>query len=265
MSQVHTRSKRSSEKERNSAATETTDSQQKKPPTGQNGGGVDNMEEMLQQIRSIVKKEITEQVGELKRTVTKQLEDIRTEFNKKIADIEESVQYAHASVAESKSDMDRKVQRNKEELGDLIQTLEEKCNALERHSRAYNLRIIGVPEEPQENCLEKVIRIMDDLDFYESSAEIENTHRTGKKNPTRPRQIIIKFYSRPFRNRVLFAAKRMREADSSFTAKIVEDFTHTDYMKRKRAIPKMTQAVREGARATFRNGNLIINGKIVSV
>ena len=68
-----------------------------------------------------------------------------------------------------------------------------------------------------------------------------------------PRQIIVKFYSRSFKHRVLNAAKQKRN-DPEFTAKFVVDFAPEDYKKRESAIPLMTQAVREGNKATFRNG-----------
>ena len=53
------------------------------------------------------------------------------------------------------------------------------------------LKIIGEREDPQENCLNKVIGILYDLDLYQAYPEIE-THCTGIKVIERPRQIIIK-------------------------------------------------------------------------
>ena len=217
----------------------------------------------FKKIRSIVKHEISEQVNELRNHITSQMDDLRDDFNRKIAVIEESVQFAHSSVAELRTDMNEKVQHSEEELGGLIESLGEKINSLERHSRSYNVRITGVPKAQAENCFNIVADLMEELGLGYAAAEIENAHRTSKKDPKCPRQIIAKFYSRPFRNRVIYTAKRRRESNSNFKPRIVEDFTQADFKKRKSVIPRMTQAVREGSRATFRNGNLIINGKIV--
>ena len=217
----------------------------------------------FKKIRSIVKDEISEQVNELRNHITSQIDDLRDDFNRKIAVIEESVQFAHSSVAELRTNMNEKVQHSEEELGGLIESLGEKINSLERHSRSYNVRITGVPKAQAENCFNIVADLMEELGRGYAAAEIENAHRTSKKDPKCPRQIIAKFYSRPFRNRVIYTAKRRRESDSNFKPRIVEDFTQADFKKRKSVIPRMTQAVREGSRATFRNGNLIINGKIV--
>ena len=267
MSQIRTRSIKTHAKERqdNAKTGEMAEiNQDKVPTTSQDQDGDEShFEDLLQKIRSIVKDEISEQVNELRKHITSQMDDLRDNFNRKIADIEESVQFAHSSVAELRTDMNEKVQHSKEELGGLIEALEEKINSLERHSRSYNVRINGVPEMQAENCFNIVADLMEKIGFGDAAAEIENTHRTGKKDPKRPRQIIAKFHSRPFRNRVIYTAKRRRESDSSFKLRIVEDFTKADFKKRKSVIPRMTQAVREGSRATFRNGNLIINGKIV--
>ena len=267
MSQIRTRSTKTHAKEHqdNAKTGEMAEIKQDKVPTTSQDqdGDESHFEDLLQKIRSIVKDEISEQVNELRKHITSQMDDLRDDFNRKIADIEESVQFAHSSVAELRTDMNEKVQHSKEELGGLIEAFEEKINSLERHSRSYNVRINDVPETQAENCFNIVADLMEELGLGDAAAEIENTHGTGKKDPKHPRQIIAKFYSRPFRNRVIYTAKRRRESDSRFKPRIVEDFTQADFKKRKSVIPRMTQAVREESRATFRKGNLTINGKIV--
>jgi len=41
------------------------------------------------------------------------------------------------------------------------------------------------------------------LGFEDATAEIENAHRTGRKRKDKPRPIIIRLYSRPFKRRLL--------------------------------------------------------------
>ena len=50
---------------------------------------------------------------------------------------------------------------------------------LERYSRDFNIRVIGVIEEEGEDCMAIVL-----LGFEDASGEIENAHRTGKKSAT---------------------------------------------------------------------------------
>ena len=46
------------------------------------------------------------------------------------------------------------------------------------------------------------------LGLQDDIGEIENVHRTGKKQDGKPRQIIAKLYSRPFKREFLRVAKR---------------------------------------------------------
>ena len=220
---------------------------------------------MLEEIRSIVRAEISEQVHQLKDAIIGELDEFKCIINKKIADLESSVEFAYSSVEELKSTVDAKLKSHEVKLKEQVHELQAKINNLERHCRSYNLRINRVTETREENCFDIVANLMEDLGLgYEASQEIENAHRTGKRVRNWPRQIIVKFYSRPFKHRVLNAAKQKRN-DPEFTARFVEDFTPEDYKKRQSAIPLMTQAMREGNKATFRNGHLIINDNVVKM
>ena len=70
----------------------------------------------------------------------------------------------------------------------------ERLLSLERHSRDFNLRFYNIPEDPNENCIEKLKTILsNDLGI---KPVIENAHRirgprTGASNDPRP--VIAKF------------------------------------------------------------------------
>lgn len=69
---------------------------------------------------------------------------------------------------------------------------------LERYSRDFNIRVVGVVEEDGEDCLAVIRNYLTLLGFKEDVGEVENAHRTGKRREDKPRNIIVKLYSRPF-------------------------------------------------------------------
>ena len=87
---------------------------------------------------------------------------------------------------------------------------------LERYSQDFNIRVIGVIEEEGEDCMAIVLNILTLLGFEDASGEIENAHRTGKKRDDKPRHIIVKLYSRPFKRSLLRVAKKTEKKKIRF-------------------------------------------------
>ena len=85
--------------------------------------------------------------------------------------------------------------------------LSETVSRQERHSRAFNIRVLGVHEGNGENCINLLERVISERFDIPAGATIENAHRTGKPTPDRPRYIITRFYSR--------AVRSLREMQSS--------------------------------------------------
>ena len=75
--------------------------------------------------------------------------------------------------------------------------LSETVSQQERHSRAFNIRVLGVREENGENCINLLERVISERFDIPVGTSIENAHRTGKPTPDRPRHIIARFYSCP--------------------------------------------------------------------
>ena len=65
--------------------------------------------------------------------------------------------------------------------------LKNRMEHLERYSRDFNIRVIGVIEEEGKDCMAIVLNILTLLGFEDASGEIENAHRTGKKRDDKPR------------------------------------------------------------------------------
>ena len=74
---------------------------------------------------------------------------------------------------------------------------------MERYSRDFNIRILGVNETQGEDCLAITMDFILSLGFEDAAAEVENAHRKGEKNvgTNKPSHIIAKLYSRPFKKK----------------------------------------------------------------
>ena len=95
----------------------------------------------------------------------------------------------------------------------------------------------------------------------DATAEIENAHRMGKKRNDKPRPIIIRLYSRPFKRSILQAAKRTNGKAILQEIRLVEDFIPSDFNAGKKALPIMKQAYHEGKKVRFTKGKLFIDGR----
>ena len=87
--------------------------------------------------------------------------------------------------------------------------LNNELNKIERRSREWNVRLLGVREETWiENCKETVAKIiadkklLGDLGKDEIRDKIENARRTGRRGE-KPRHIIVKLDEKPDRNEIL--------------------------------------------------------------
>ena len=157
---------------------------------------------------------------------------------------------------------------NVEEVDNLRRSnddLKKRLEHLERYSRDYNIRVLGVNENEGEDCMSIILDFITSLGFEDVAAEEENAHRTGKKRDDKPRPIIAKLYSRPFKRRLLQAAKSADGKETLQGVRIVEDFTPSDFDAGKEALPTMRKAYEDGKKVRFTKGKLYIDGREVSV
>ena len=150
-----------------------------------------------------------------------------------VAEMKESLNTLDTRVGEldkKTQDLERLSQKNNQDLFLRIMNLE-------RYSRDYKIKIIGVEEEEGEDCITILLNYLTMLGFQDVSAEVENAHRTGKRNENgRPRHIIAKLYSRPFKRKLLQIAKTPDKKAMLNGVRFVEDFTHNDFEVRKKAL-----------------------------
>lgn len=88
-----------------------------------------------------------------------------------------------------------KLEAENELLRVRVRALENTADTAEQYSRRNCLRVAGIPESPNEDTDQIMIDICKDLDTPVSLAEIDRSHRVGKRDPSgrRPRAIIVKF------------------------------------------------------------------------
>ena len=149
---------------------------------------------------------ILEELKSLRSDLTKQMQIISDELatfknttDARLAKIENVISKIHEI-----DQLKPKVEKLEEDVGGLNTTLNEteksfkECNMelkkrverLERYSRDFNIRVLGVAEEDGENCFTIIQNYFTLLGFQDDIGEIENVHRIGKKQDGKPRQII---------------------------------------------------------------------------
>ena len=80
------------------------------------------------------------------------------------------------------------------------------------------------------------------LGFEEAHGELENAHRTERRQEGKPRHIISKLYSRPLKRRLLRASKNPQKKNLLNGVRLVEDFTPGDFELRTKALSMMKRA-----------------------
>ena len=141
-----------------------------------------------------------------------------------------------------------------------IGSLETELNALQRYTRGFNIRIIGMPESDSENCITSIQEVLKEK-FGLNSPVIENAHRVGSNRGGKPRQVIARFFSRAVRRDVMTVAKKKLEGTGY---RFVDDLTNKDLEEKRRLTPLMDELYRDNQRPRFVNGRLYANGRPVS-
>ena len=135
-----------------------------------------------------------------------------------------------------------------------IQNLQLEVLKLERYTRGFNVRITGLAESTEENCLEKVHSVLLDKFGLEGSI-VENAHRVGKSNSRSEgtRVMIARIYSRATRGDVMRNARTKLQGSGM---RIMDDLTAKDMEEKRRIQPYMDKLWQDGKRPSFRNGTL---------
>ena len=158
-------------------------------------------------------------------------------------------------------DASKSLESNTTVLMEKSQLIQDDMKKLERYSRKFNLRFIGVQVQQRDAGQEDCVMIIGDLikDLLGFNADIENAHRTGKQVEGKPRHIIAKFIRRPDRFKVL----KLKHLFKDKNITVSEDLVFEDLQMRRKLIPFATEAYTQGKKVRFVNGcDLFIDGKL---
>ena len=140
-----------------------------------------------------------------------------------------------------------------------IATLQSETNNLQRYTRSFNVRFLGIPEQEREDCVATVEGLVS-KHFGVPPGAIENAHRVGQSSGGKPRQMIARFYSRVTRRLVMTSA---REALSNTGLRVVDDLTPKDLETKRRVLPLMEKLYADNKKPRFINGRLFSEGRPV--
>ena len=199
----------------------------------------------------------------------KKFTNLETKVNSnstQIQDIIQSLDFESDTIKDQASqiqDLTSKLEKRDDELhraNHAIATMESEINALERYTRGFNIRIMGITEEEGEDCVSRVHQVLN-AHFGISDHVIENVHRVGRARQDHPRQVIARFHSRAIRRDLMMGARdKLKNTDF----RITDDLTAKDLEEKRRLVPLMNKLYQEKQRPRFVNGRLYANGKPVS-
>ena len=152
----------------------------------------------------------------------------------------ENIKYLISEIHELKSNLktrDTEIEDSKR----AISLMQSEINALERYTRGFNIRIMGMTENEDEDCVASVQNLLHDS-FDITEPVIENAHRVGSTRAGKPRQMIARFHSRATRRYIMTKA---RERLQNTQYRIVDDLTAKDLDEKRRLLPLMNKLYQE--------------------
>ena len=130
-----------------------------------------------------------------------------------------------------------------------------KANDNEQYSRKYNLRFIGIEEQKDENCTDKIVEFCKNMLRIDMPVStIDRAHRVGRKTEGKSRPIIVKFMNYGSKLTVCMQRKLLR--DTNFY--INEDLTYINM--------KLFSHARKSAKniksSWFSDGKLLVRSEL---
>lgn len=146
-----------------------------------------------------------------------------------VVELQKNLDFNKDLISDFKSALEQKDRR--------IEELEYKLDDLEQYQRRQCLRIFGVGENNGEDTDVLAISVAEKVGVDLSLADIDRSHRVGRRDENRPRPIIVKFASYRKRSEVFRNKRKLK--NSGWT--IREDLTKTRHNILREAITKFGQ------------------------
>jgi len=167
--------------------------------------------------------------------------------------------------------IDERVEALKEENKSLFLKLDD----IENRSRRINLVFHKVPEkqgQERENCMETVTEIINNFVGFDTPCEsiVERCHRTGRRDPDKPRIIHVAFNSFSVREKVRKACIAKFKSSTFHGVKlgVGEDFSKHVIQLRQTKMARFKQLKEEGKQPFFvfpASLKYRVNGQLISV
>lgn len=250
--------------------------------------GLEKMESRLMTVLNQMNAKIEMRTKEMRTEFDQRLTKVETVLNKvaenskKLIDVENSVNFAHKEIVDQKhktaklenetKELREKLNNCQKELKLMKGAVSEELNLIERRSRSYSIRILGVPANKSRQMddhrkfvaeiLHKNGLVPAEMGVSDVARSMEKAHPLGKPVGDKV-NYTARFFARPDRDDVLRRARGNRELQDA--ERVVEDLTKTDLQQKKLARPLMDKAWREGKRVRFQKGKLFIEGREVAI
>lgn len=92
------------------------------------------------------------------------------------------------------------------ELKDVVRSVVKNCNSMARHSYDYNVLVHALPEAEEESndqLRKSVLSVLSNCSAKPRTSDIEVVHRLGKPKPDKSRPVVVKFFNRNIKRRVV--------------------------------------------------------------
>lgn len=183
-------------------------------------------------------------------TLQNMMQDFKAELKQNtltIANIAKAVEFNSADIKDCKEQCQKlhaEVKQLKEENTDLEKRVAEvgkRAVELERYKRRWNLRLNGLQEEKDENTRQIICDIIgkivphwrEKMDFI-----LDSVYRLGPSNTNRPRQIIMQFTGRHYRDE-LWQITKLHRICKDLNIRFAEDLTKEDREAGRAVWPKV--------------------------
>ncbi|KAJ8050834.1 hypothetical protein HOLleu_04183 [Holothuria leucospilota] len=210
-----------------------------------------SMEEEYEDVAEDTLSQFTDTLDAAIEKITKELKKIRkirSDFSRAIAEQKKAIEAVKAENVQLKE----KCHALETRISGLEKSREEHSalhNKHERFSRRNNIRIVGFPTGPQENCLQIAKDVIAKVGI--SDCHLERAHRDGRKIIGRDSHILVKLTY--FQDKV-FVMKNARQALTNEGYYIVEDLTKIDLAEKRRHSRQVSELFQQGVRLRFSGG-----------
>lgn len=147
-----------------------------------------------------------------------------------------------------------------------VSELENKVSEAASYKKRWNLRLKGLKEDKQENTRELVANLLlkivphwkDKLGFI-----LDTVHHLGQPTATHPRQIIMQFTMRIYKEEIWKVTKDHKIC-KELGIRFAQDFTKEELEARAAVWPKVEAARKQNIKAVYRGRYAYINGQRVT-